>query len=241
MKPGDRYNPHKRLLQIHIPLGMVESGRFSPIALVVYGRLQFHKNPRADSCFVYRKTLAQELKISIAKLDRAIRELCAGGVIRVQKRGPGQAAEYVFLYSELFDDSALVTSQDVHLEQVEAVDQEQSDSAPMRSQERSNSARLRSQQQFNSAPMRTQEALTSQNRASDFAKTPEKCATSPIFTRPRMTLKEYKRNKDSSYDDQKHPNLNGTPKRKSSDHEFQSYTPRRVGHQSIYTRYEEKE
>ncbi len=177
-KAGERFNSYKQLRQINIPLGMVESGRFSPTALIVYGRLQYHKGKDGDSCWVFRDTLAKELKTTMTKLDRAINELKSGGVLRTERHGRGTENEYVFLYSPLFDDSARVQTQDVHLTQVETSQNGTSDSAPVRSQESPDSALVTTQGASDSSPVLSQKnpefaktpPLSSQNSASEFAK-----------------------------------------------------------------------
>jgi hypothetical protein len=177
-KPGDRFNPYKRLRQIMVPLGMVECGCFSPAALVVYGRLQFFKGKDSDSCIVSREKLAGMLNLSVPKIDRAVAELRKGGVLKTEKRGRGAEAEYIFLYSHILGDSAPAQSQDVHQPQVETGAKQGSDSAYVQSQVGLDSAYLKNQEPHGYAYMQSQDPvdsakptpLTLQNRSVDSAK-----------------------------------------------------------------------
>jgi hypothetical protein len=101
MNPGDAFNSHKRLVQIMIPKSLpqlVGRGGLSWFDLVLYGRLQLHKAIDADSCHVYRETLASELHTSIDTVDRGLAALVKAGLISRKRRGPGHENQYTFLW-----------------------------------------------------------------------------------------------------------------------------------------------
>src|SRR5436190_3827276 len=112
MATGEPFNPYGRLTQIMVPLALAESGKVSPLALIVYARIQFHKSRTAMSCDLHRETLAKELKVSVDKLDRAVGELKKHGLLRVERQGRSHPNRYTFLDSELLYDSVAVRNQE---------------------------------------------------------------------------------------------------------------------------------
>jgi hypothetical protein len=119
-----QFNPYG-LHSVHIPLCMVPYPRLSWAAKCLYARLALFRGRKKDGfCAPDLKKLATAMGASVDAVNRWMVELMNEGFIGRRRRGPGRAAECIFLEHSVFLDSGKVRNQ-----------QEATDSAEMPNQE----------------------------------------------------------------------------------------------------------
>lgn len=104
-----RINLYKRYNGSFIPEGIarIPIKQLSSEAKCVYGRL-FRYAGKNGICKPKRKTLADEVGMSVSTLDKKIKELCDFGLLEVVRRGLKQSNEYYFLDHEVLNDDVNV-------------------------------------------------------------------------------------------------------------------------------------
>src|ERR1035437_4089584 len=111
MSAAEQFNPYG-LHAVHIPLRMVPYQGLSWAAKCLYGRLGLYRGKKPDGfCAPDLVELARAMGASIDGVNRWMMELVEQGFIRRMRRGPGRAAECIFLDHTVFHDSGNMPNQ----------------------------------------------------------------------------------------------------------------------------------
>src|ERR1035441_7791887 len=111
MSAAEQFNPYG-LHAIHIPLRLVPYQGLSWAAKGLYGRLALYRGKKADGfCAPGLVELARAMGASVDAVNRWMMELVEQKFIKRVRRGPGRAAECIFLKHPVFLDSGNMPNQ----------------------------------------------------------------------------------------------------------------------------------
>jgi len=85
MRPGDTFNPYKRLSGAMTPLGVVRHHALDSHAKLLYGLLRWYSHGHAET-YVGNATLKRDLNVSASTVARALESLDSAGFIRRERR-----------------------------------------------------------------------------------------------------------------------------------------------------------
>jgi hypothetical protein len=123
MSAAEQFNPYG-LHAVHIPLRMVPYQGLSWAAKCLYGRLGLYRGKKPDGfCAPDLVELARAMGASIDGVNRWMMELVEQGFIRRVRRGPGRAAECIFLDHTVFHDSGNMPNQTPPIDSAEMPNQ----------------------------------------------------------------------------------------------------------------------
>jgi uncharacterized phage protein (TIGR02220 family) len=112
MNTGQKFNPYRLFVGVHIPNAILRYEKLSLGAAVCYGRLAQYAGENGLA-YPSNKTLSEELGVSPRSIQTYIRELETEGFVNVVRRSLGKGDQgntnlYEFLWHEVLADSLMV-------------------------------------------------------------------------------------------------------------------------------------